>query len=245
MQTTNQNTYEPSSTLYITNLHLRTNEMTIRRHFETYGTIRSIHFIPVSEGRKTQSCFVNYRTVAEATKAMTEMNYEIIDMHMIDIHYGKPRRTQRETQRQRERETPSRQQQVNVIKVPIPLRQYYMNDTISMEVNGEEYQITLTPENREGKQFRVVSHGEEIIIELAVAEDERYERRGDDMIHHVYFDRQYIGMTSEIQLTKINGQSNTFVASLYEGHLLQLPFQGFVRTDGGRGNCCFIIHFSQ
>ena len=78
-----------------------------------------------------------------------------------------------------------------------------------------------------------------------ISEDERYERRGDDMIHHVYFDRQYIGMTSEIQLTKINGQSNTFVASLYEGHLLQLPFHGFVRADGGSGNYYFIIHFSQ
>lgn len=235
-----QQTNPPSSSLFIGNLHVRTTEETIRTLFEQYGHVVSVHFLPMTQGKKNQCCFVNYRTVEEATRAKEAMNNEVIDMHMIDISYGKskqPRRPERQTKQQQKPK-----QTITTQKIPIPLQSYYMNETISFQMYGNDYQISLTPNVREGKQFKIVSGGNETIIELEIELDNQYERRGDDLIHHVHFDRQYQGITSEIRLTKINGDSIVRVASINEGTVIELPLQGFLRSDGSRGVYYFIIH---
>ena len=115
---------------------------------------------------------------------------------------------------------------------------FYFNQQVHFRVNTKEYQLQLTPDVREGNRYQV----EDKTIELQMIPNDEFERVGDDLIHHIKFSDEYAGMRSKVDLTLIDGQQYSPVVDLIDGNIYHIPHFGFLKTDGTRGNCIFVIH---
>ena len=244
MQTTTQTT-PVYNRLYVGNINTHTTRATLKAYFSQFGTITNI-FIPEHH----RFCFINFRTVEEATKAMIALNHTKIDGRIITVQYS-----QKAEGRQRRGSNSSNGSvgsnssgRVNVVKYKVPLESFFFNKTIEIEVDGKRYQIPLTAQVRSGSQFRIVddtrSDGsqKETIVELEMEQNEMFERWDDNLIQHVYFERVYCGMTAPVTLTLINGHPYTTTVTLVEGQMMTIPGYGFLKADGTRADCNIIIH---
>ena len=247
MQTTTQTT-PVYNRLFIRNINTRTTRQTLRNTFSQFGTITNM-FIP----EHNKCCFISFRTVEEATRAMIALNNTKIDGRIITVEYahkaeGRQRRGSNSSNSSSSSTGSTSSGRVNVVKYKVPLESFFFNKTIDIEVDGKQYQIPLTANDRSGSQFRIVDDSQsdgsqnETIVELEMEQNEMYERWDDNLIQHVTFDRKYGGMTAPVTLILINGQQYTPTVTLIEGQMLTIKGYGFLKTDGTRADCAIIIH---
>lgn len=131
---------------------------------------------------------------------------------------------------------------------PIPMKSYYINDTVTLEIKGQQYKVTLKPDVKPGKQFRVEGAGSpvdgltrDLIIELGVEENENFRREGDDLYHTVYYSKQYNGQQHELVLNLIDGTPYKTKAVVKQDQVIHLMRYGFKMSSGLRGDYYIVI----
>lgn len=219
----------------VQNIHYRVRDEGLKKMFEKYRPKNANVNVEKMKGGKIKSKefgFVEFESEEMQLLAITEMNNTEHDGKYIIVK-------------------PAFERVVippEKVVYPIPMKSYYINDTVTLEIKGQQYKVTLKPDVKPGKQFKVEGAGSpvngvarDLIIELGVEESETFRREGDDLYHTVIYSKQYQGQTHQLELKLIDDTPYKAKAMVKEGEIIHLMRYGFKMSSGLRGDYYIVI----
>ena len=134
-----------------------------------------------------------------------------------------------------------------IIRYQIPLKSFYLNETITIEIENEKYQIELTPKIKVGSKFLIQNNSTEsvqrdIVVDLDVYHDEVHVRNGDDLYQYKTYSKEYQGKNCQIQFEIIDGRIFETTQILDNGKQIFMKGFGFMKEDGSRGDYIIFIN---
>ena len=226
----------PSKTkVIVQNLHYRIRDEALRRMFAKYKPkAATVNVEKLKNGRvkSKEFGFVEFESEEMQQLAICEMNNTEHDGKYIVVK-------------------PAFERVViapEKVVYPIPLKSYYCNETVTLEIRGQQYKVTLKPDVKPGKQFKVEDAGmplngakRDLIIELGEEESETFRREGDDLYHTVIYSKQYKDQTHQLELTLIDGTPYKTKALVKDDQVIHLMRYGFKMVSGLRGDYYIVI----